>query len=251
MPTETTNKVIDEHVFLVKTVESAILLVVASTAVAISLVGLFVSDLERPLVVRSYVTSLILCVIIAPPAIGCSAWQHLRHYRTLLKFHKLAFTDVLTQLPNRRFFMEKGQERLDAAKISDKAIAILLIDIDHFKRVNDRFGHDIGDVTLTTVANVLIDEAGHDALVARLGGEEFAIMLPFEQVNEVCDRSNALLERVAQKRFFGNGELFSLTISIGCKLALNGGSVSAALTCADKALYEAKESGRNRLSLVA
>lgn len=160
-----------------------------------------------------------------------------------------AMTDTLTALPNRRAFTRAVQARSREAggKPGD---CIALFDIDHFKRVNDSYGHPVGDRVLQAFASAASEAVRRDDVVARFGGEEFVILLPDtsrEQALQVCER---LSPEIAGLRLFAAGEVFRVTVSGGVA-ELGHAGLSEALQAADKALYEAKNGGRDRLALAA
>jgi diguanylate cyclase (GGDEF)-like protein len=162
--------------------------------------------------------------------------------------------DVLTGLYNRRFFDESSQrEVLRAQRQQSKGdyagLALMMIDIDHFKKFNDQHGHEVGDVVLREVAQVLQSQTRGSDVAARFGGEEFTIVLAditdqlaLERAEFVRKAVEALVLRPSGK------DVGSITISIGIsQFPKHGTSVEALLLAADKALYEAKNSGRNRV----
>ncbi len=170
------------------------------------------------------------------------------------QLEKQALTDELTGLANRRSFFERLQEEWRRAQRKQEALAVIMIDVDHFKAVNDRFGHQAGDLCLQQLAQVM-REHGRRAgeTVARLGGEEFAMLLPATDVNRACEIAEDLRRDIA-------GLDVSLPHSPG-KLAVHP-TVSCGvaslvpdeylapeylLFLADQALYEAKDAGRNRV----
>jgi diguanylate cyclase (GGDEF)-like protein len=162
------------------------------------------------------------------------------------KLNKLSYTDVLTGLPNRRYFMERLQAEVLRQRRTHQPLSLLLIDADHFKRVNDAHGHAAGDEVLRVLARLLgeIVRTPTD-LAARLGGEEFAVLLPDTTVDEaeaVCWRVHG---RLATHLFEEAGAAFHITLSIGVAQC-NGHSADAVLKLADRNLYRAKQEGRNR-----
>jgi diguanylate cyclase (GGDEF)-like protein len=163
----------------------------------------------------------------------------------LLLFHWLP---LATGLYNRRQFEALARAELARCQRYMRPCSFLMIDIDHFKSVNDAFGHDIGDWVLKMVATTLAS-TGRDAdVAARLGGEEFVIMLPettLEAATTVAERIRMLVSSNALT--IGESKL-SLTISLGVgETTASSCSVEAVLRNADRALYEAKETGRNRV----
>jgi diguanylate cyclase (GGDEF)-like protein len=162
--------------------------------------------------------------------------------------HKLATTDVLTDLMNRRSFMERGNAEVARARRYRSDLSMLLIDADHFKKVNDTYGHAGGDEVLKALA----DHARHIVremdFVGRLGGEEFAICLPETALEGAMIVADRLRERVAVHPVPFEDKSISVTISLGvAEIAQGDGEVAPLLQRADMALYEAKAKGRNRV----
>jgi diguanylate cyclase (GGDEF)-like protein len=162
--------------------------------------------------------------------------------------------DVLTGLYNRRFFAESSQrELLRAVRQQTKGdyagLALLMIDIDHFKRFNDQHGHEVGDQVLREVAQVLQSQTRGSDVAARYGGEEFTIMLADISDKLALERAQRMRLEVEKLVLHAAGkDIGSITISIGlAQFPTHGASVEALLLAADKALYEAKSTGRNRV----
>ena len=159
-------------------------------------------------------------------------------------------TDYLTRLGNRRWFFEQGARILDG-KEGRGAVSVLAFDLDHFKSVNDRYGHQAGDKVLKSFAETAREVLGHDTLLARIGGEEFAALLWGDDALGAHTLGKAMAERFAvtvSSRMDGVG--IAATVSIG--LARFDGDAPAimdALAIADQALYRAKSLGGNRLEL--
>ncbi|MEK6669096.1 MAG: GGDEF domain-containing protein [Pseudomonadota bacterium] len=161
---------------------------------------------------------------------------------------RLSQTDGLTGLANRRRFMEILQAEVARRHRTGRPLCVVLIDIDHFKRVNDAHGHLAGDAVLRELAALLIASVRAPSdLPARLGGEEFALILPDTPEDEalrVCER---LRERVAAQTFQGDGTPLRIGISLGLG-EVHDDDVARILNDADRALYCAKAEGRNRVS---
>lgn len=155
--------------------------------------------------------------------------------------------DGLTGLPNRRDFTERMAEERRRAQTFGEALCIVMIDIDHFKRVNDAHGHAAGDQALIEVARRLRSALRPGDLVARLGGEEFAALLPHATTNEATTLCERLREAVAESSIAINGKSVTMdvTISVGCTRHVPPESTDAALSRADARLYAAKRAGRN------
>ena len=161
-------------------------------------------------------------------------------------FH-LAYHDPLTGLPNRRHFKEKLQERLEAPDTRDRQLAIVLVDADNFKNVNDQYGHQAGDEALMEIASLLREMAGADGMAARLGGDEFVVFLDgVPDVRYVEDWIKRLLDGFAQLRDDNRPFLRPVSLSIGVSLfPAHGRTIDQLLSQADKALYVVKREGKN------
>lgn len=156
-------------------------------------------------------------------------------------YQHLAITDPLTELANRRYFDLRFEEERMRASRYGLLLSVLVLDVDHFKSVNDTHGHAIGDEVLVGVARVLRETTRTVDLVARFGGEEFVVLLPetgLEGAAGIGERIRAAVET----REMGAGRL-RVTVSVGAA----SGHDPAILVHADKALYEAKRTGRNRV----
>jgi two-component system, cell cycle response regulator len=164
-----------------------------------------------------------------------------------------ARTDSLTSLPNRRRFMERLREEVAKSRRYHDPLSLLAIDVDHFKRINDTYGHPIGDKVLQEIGAILLERARETDLPARIGGEEFAVILPSTKLEGAKWLAESLRERIAKYQF---PEIGKLSISIG--VATYDPLVEAMrrdqhgerlLSLADEALYRAKANGRNRVEL--
>lgn len=157
----------------------------------------------------------------------------------------MARIDVLTGLPNRQHMSEIFAEAILAAKTSGNACALMFLDLDGFKPVNDSFGHSIGDEVLRTVAQRLSAEVGDRGQVGRVGGDEFALLLPDGQSRQAVEELGMkLIRAIAQPFIFPSVEI-RIGLSIGCALApVDGDRLDELLVKADLALYEAKSRGR-------
>jgi len=162
-----------------------------------------------------------------------------------------AMTDALTTLANRKAFDEHLQRLCAEADARKSPVSLALIDIDHFKRFNDTWGHQTGDQVLRYVASVMARVANGPRVAARYGGEEFAMIFPDEQTAVVEAALNAVREEIASrqlKRRSTNEDLGAITISAGVAQRREGEDPTALMERADAALYVSKRSGRNRVT---
>jgi diguanylate cyclase (GGDEF)-like protein len=162
--------------------------------------------------------------------------------------------DALTGTYNRRHFREVFEQLLHQAGETRQPLGLLLIDLDHFKRVNDTHGHLAGDECLRTLARNLEHAlAAENAVIARFGGEEFVIVLPAAGQAKVMEIAEALRRRISQDPVRYNGRDITITASIGAFAVPPGSTLSPdeALHHTDDALYSAKNAGRNRVHAAA
>ncbi|MEB3263869.1 MAG: diguanylate cyclase [Synechococcus sp.] len=165
---------------------------------------------------------------------------------------ELAVHDPLTNLFNRRGFLERAVPELTRSLRYFIPLALLMLDLDHFKAINDRWGHTTGDLVLQRLARLLEASMRGGDLVGRLGGEEFVILLSHTGPGEAHQIAERLRQEVAvmvHHTALPSPEEFTITVSIGCAMASPGVPIEALLDQADQALYRAKEEGRNRVVL--
>ncbi|MCP3867719.1 MAG: EAL domain-containing protein [Gammaproteobacteria bacterium] len=172
------------------------------------------------------------------------AEQKLRENEARMNY--LAYHDALTDLPNRLLFQDRLQHSMFKARRSNQQLAILFLDLDRFKTVNDSLGHDVGDKLLQKVAIRLQDCMRHSDTVARLGGDEFVVILEhFKELKEVILVARKIINMLSVPTTIKDQEL-SFTTSIGISLfPSDSEDVEGLMKCADMAMYRAKERGRN------
>ncbi|MGI8549877.1 MAG: diguanylate cyclase [Dehalococcoidia bacterium] len=162
----------------------------------------------------------------------------------------LASCDELTGLSNRRAFQERLDQELSRAQRHQRVFSLVMLDVDHFKTVNDTYGHPAGDAVLRSLATVLSAGLRRSDLAARYGGEEFVLLLPETAGAQGQELAERLRRAVEAMRVDQEGKQIQITCSFGVGAYLECGDSSAAvLRSADEALYRAKEAGRNRAIL--
>jgi diguanylate cyclase (GGDEF)-like protein len=176
----------------------------------------------------------------------CRVLQNLDILGYIEQMREAAYRDFLTGLRNRKFFFEHGVKPHEAAQAGGAPIAVAMIDVDHFKRVNDSFGHDGGDVALRHLAQLLRDHLPGADPVARFGGEEFCVLLPGADRATAAARIEELRRQVEASVAQHGEQAIRFTISAGVALR-PGGSLGEMVSRADDLLYQAKEGGRNRV----
>ena len=180
----------------------------------------------------------------AAPFVWLTLYAVRRSYRLHKQLAEMASTDVLTGLMNRRAFIAETQARL-ADNLSG---FVLIVDADNFKRVNDTFGHAVGDICLRAVADRLRDVTTPQDVVARIGGEEFGIFVRRESI-AIPALGQALCAAIPVRHDAATDPLY-LTLSAGAAVTLQGETLEQAMRRADEALYCAKQAGRDRKSVV-
>ncbi|QGU31988.1 sensor domain-containing diguanylate cyclase [Thermochromatium tepidum] len=162
---------------------------------------------------------------------------------------QLTRLDPLTQLFNRRYFFTLAEQEYQRFRRYHRPMALCMVDIDHFKSVNDRYGHLVGDTVLCAVAQTLHDNLRQVDILARYGGEEFVILLPETDLQTACASAERLRLAVAERRIETASGPIAVTLSLGVVAIDNGRSMTLEqlLDTADQMLYRAKQAGRNRV----
>lgn len=157
----------------------------------------------------------------------------------------MADHDGLTKIANRRRFEERLEEEAQRHGRYDQPLSLILMDLDHFKRINDTFGHPTGDAVLRGVAGLLLENLRGSDFPARYGGEEFAVLLPHTSRDQAALLAERIRLRAAQRNFGPPGEEVRLTLSAGVAAMAQGAQAQELVSLADQALYLAKNGGRN------
>ncbi len=165
----------------------------------------------------------------------------------MAELEKMAYIEHLTGLPNRRYFMSQIVSKLESLKRNNWPFGLLLIDIDHFKSVNDVYGHDVGDAVLTMVASTIGSSMRGFDFASRYGGEEFAVLVSNvenKHLKEIAERIRSLVSLSALRE----PENITISVSIGAAYAKSDDTVEDLIKRADEKLYQAKNNGCNQVA---
>ena len=166
---------------------------------------------------------------------------------TETRLHRLAMTDHLTGVLNRRGLLEEFERIKKRSPASSRYVALVLFDIDHFKKINDRYGHQSGDAVLVHFCNIAQRTIGDRGLFVRMGGEEFALVAEVESSSSTAALAEAIRSNLRLSKISSRGEGIEVTTSVGISEAMiKDADLNTMMTEADRALYAAKKAGRNR-----
>jgi diguanylate cyclase (GGDEF)-like protein len=210
-------------------------------ALAVDVTNQLIFFVDWPTCLRSWAITAILVCALAIPISRSIGKAHLELYRAKMLADELGRTDQLTGLPNRRALMEA----VETAK--PEALALVIVDIDRFKRVNDTHGHLSGDAVIRSVGQMMAADLGQFGRVARVGGEEFALLSSNASLETLAARLQAFHDRVGSTPILTNGHAVRVTISAGVAVRRRHETFDELYSAADRALYAAKSSGRNRV----
>ena len=193
------------------------------------------------------VIPLILAPFFVIPLVGAN-FRLVQIHREL---ERMALTDSLTGLPNRRAFFRKANRAFAAAGERKRPVAVMMIDVDRFKAINDAYGHDVGDDVLERVASSIRAAAADcsasiDSFAARIGGEEFVVVAAGIDETTVLDVARGIGDRVRKIGYMHAGAAVTTTVSIGIALRKQDEGIDDVLRAADAAVYVAKREGRDR-----
>lgn len=167
-----------------------------------------------------------------------------------VNIYNLAIHDSLTKLYNKRFFDYKSEEIWEESRNKNKNFAIIMIDIDHFKHYNDKYGHPVGDRILRIVSKRINEIVGNLGIVARYGGEEFVILLPEKDKNEGYTIAEKIRKSIENLKIVTKEYFWRLSISAGvASYPDDGEELDEIIKSADNALYHSKRTGRNKVSI--
>ncbi|MEW7973604.1 MAG: GGDEF domain-containing protein [Candidatus Thiodiazotropha endolucinida] len=220
--------------------------IILSVLITVMLIGILRPDNEFTRI--SIIISIVVPAIVAPV---CSYYGYgllFKLYEAEKRLYILATVDELTSLSNRRYFFQQAHDALLLAQRYGYSMAILMIDVDHFKYINDEYGHMTGDEVLRCLGKRIKELFRETDLTGRFGGEEFICLLPHttaEQGRAVADK---LLQIQRSRPILIKTDHVEIAVSIGIAdvKQANGYSIDTLIDCADTALYQAKEEGRDR-----
>jgi two-component system cell cycle response regulator len=168
------------------------------------------------------------------------------------RLEELSNTDGLTRVVNRRHLMELLDLEFTRARRYNSTLSFIMVDIDHFKNINDHYGHQVGDQALMAVALVLRQDLRRNDVVGRYGGEEFSLLLPETSADGARVVAERYRKRIEENRLSAEGDTVSLTASFGvAEVATDMKDIDALVRRADAAMYQAKHQGRNRVVVAA
>ncbi|MEW6431947.1 MAG: GGDEF domain-containing protein [Myxococcota bacterium] len=164
------------------------------------------------------------------------------------EIYRLTTVDGLTQVSNRRYFEDTLDRELSRCRRYHRSLSLVLVDVDHFKKINDTWGHLAGDAVLKEVATTIRSRIRREDVIARYGGEEFALLLPEIDLKGATAMAEKVRKLVEKHRFAFDGEQIPVTVSCGvAALAKRTETGATLIKRADEKLYEAKDGGRNRV----
>jgi diguanylate cyclase (GGDEF)-like protein/PAS domain S-box-containing protein len=180
-------------------------------------------------------------------AFGKEVLAIVRDYTKQIEAEKMAETDPLTDIYNRRKFSQLLDQEIDRVERYNRSLAVILLDIDHFKRINDTFGHDAGDSVLKKISRLIRENIRSVDTLARYGGEEFVIILPETTLKKAMTAAERIRRVIERKSFDRVGHI---TVSAGVSIFEEGDNKQSIVKKADRGLYVAKREGRNRVSIL-
>jgi diguanylate cyclase (GGDEF)-like protein len=188
------------------------------------------------------------CAILPGGGRMLTYWDITDLVRNAEQLEKLASIDSLTGVYNRRHFLKLAEAEWSRFQRYLRPLSMLMVDIDHFKSVNDRYGHATGDMAISWIANACQEDQRGSDIVGRIGGEEFALLLPETDLTQASIVAERIRKKVESHSMTAPNETFAVAVSIGvASAALSMSGVGALMSASDQALYEAKSQGRNRV----
>ena len=196
----------------------------------------------------SAVQAVVLVYFVQVPVLATFGFLHMQYRRRSAQMRYLAMHDPLTGLPNRESFLADAHRAMREAARRRRAMSVLMLDVDRFKDINDRYGHAAGDDALRGVAAALLGAVRSSDVATRFGGDEFAVLLPGASPEAALEIAHRIVEGVGAIDLGGAAPGLRVTLSVGIASAQRPGEpLDAVLRRADLRLYEAKDAGRNRV----
>ncbi|MDR5875732.1 GGDEF domain-containing protein [Halomonas sp. CUBES01] len=205
---------------------------------------------KQRIVMERLAIGIALLILVILILVGCLMLVLMRLHHQHKKVLRLSLMDELTGLGNRRYMLNFTDLLFEQSQRSGLPLSMALIDLDHFKRVNDDFGHPAGDQVLKVVADALLGEVRKVDVVARLGGEEFCVLMPETDTQGALDVTERIRQRVASLSHQAFGVPVAVTVSLGlATVVADDATFDQLYSRADQALYQAKLQGRNRVAV--
>ncbi len=228
---------------LAQSSRAVILLALLGTALNVAGVALSMSGASLYVLMVNHLMSGILVWIVAYIALTHLAVGD----RLRASLHDAAFRDPLTRLYNRRYVFNIFQDELKKYQRYSDPFSVMLIDADHFKRINDQYGHIAGDAALKAIADICNRSVRDTDVVGRFGGEEFIILLPHTSAGDAAIVAERIRQTMLQSDLYWRGQRLDVTLSLGvAEAGVHAHGSEGLISAADRALYAAKKSGRNK-----
>lgn len=240
-----------EREFATNMILVGLVMLVIAVSIAVSITWYTTKDYEPNIHYKALRSATFIPLIIVPMCTSIVGFQGFMNHRRMLEIFRLAHTDEMTNLANRRAFMQEARAQFDQADLDYQGLSIFIVDLDHFKKVNDAYGHEAGDEVLIHAAAQIVEALPDYALVARLGGEEFGVLLPYSDITEIHRSAEAIRHHVSSTPCAYREHRISISASVGVGIAHPRDTVRSVMTRADDALYDAKDEGRNRFVIAA
>ncbi|MCR9260817.1 MAG: GGDEF domain-containing protein [Pseudomonadaceae bacterium] len=189
----------------------------------------------------------VLPIVIASPITYYVACTSLKLTQTQAELRLLAETDDLTRLPNRRSFFRQAHAMLETQTVP---ASLMVIDADHFKELNDSYGHAVGDRALVAIADILRSSFRHNDLLCRVGGEEFAVLVSGMDADQANILANRVVKKISANPLMEPGAIIEFSVSCGIADTHTSRNLPTLFKAADDAMYMAKQQGRNRVALL-
>ena len=241
---------VDRNRMILRLVARGLIIMLFAMVTSVAVVAWISADLPPSLYCRSVYAAILIPMLISPPISFFVGLLNYRYYLLHSKVEWLAGHDELTGLLNRRSFRAAAEQmRAGNEKGVAQPVLLVLADIDHFKQVNDHRGHDAGDAAIRHVARILMNIVPEGAVVARVGGEEFAILTRWTSLAEARALADSICKSIEGLPCVYQDAPISLTVSLGVALGNHREDIGCILQRADQQLYMAKDMGRNAYSI--